>query len=372
MPSPRRIAPIASTAGGRASAAPPCRRLMEAELKALEAALGSPARPVVAIVGGAKVSTKLDLLGNLSKKVDVLVIGGAMANTFLAAQGHAMGRSLQEAEMHDTARAILAEAGAGRCEILLPLDLVVAEVFEANAPSRSVSWNGVPPEAMALDVGPRTGGGHRGAAAPGLDAGVERAARRLSRSRPSTRRRWRWPRRWAGLTHLRRPEVDRRRGGYGGGARPCRGGGADDLCLDRRRGVPGMAGGKELPGVAGAGGGCRQPEGPARGSSEPGAEFPLRPGLPDRRPGGFRSLGPVWSAWGGGRHVPGIGAGPPRDPAAGEGFSSNSAEFASLGCWNANAPARKLRPCGSCLFVWCGRSARLSHSSRPRLDNAAQ
>jgi len=131
-------------------------RLMEAELKALEAALGSPARPVVAIVGGAKVSTKLDLLGNLSKMVDVLVIGGAMANTFLAAQGHAMGRSLQEAEMHDTARAILAEAGAGRCEILLPLDLVVAEEVEANAPSRSVSVDGVPPEAMALDVGPRT------------------------------------------------------------------------------------------------------------------------------------------------------------------------------------------------------------------------
>ena len=101
-------------------------RLMEAELKALDAALGNPARPVVAIVGGAKVSTKLDLLGNLSKKVDVLVIGGAMANTFLAAQGKGMGKSLQEAEMHDTARAILEEAKAANCEILLPSDLVVA------------------------------------------------------------------------------------------------------------------------------------------------------------------------------------------------------------------------------------------------------
>lgn len=131
-------------------------RLMEAELKALDAALGNPARPVVAIVGGAKVSTKLDLLGNLSKKVDVLVIGGAMANTFLAAQGHAMGKSLQEAEMHDTARAILEEAKAANCEILLPVDLVVAERFEANAPSRKVGVDSVPADSMALDVGPET------------------------------------------------------------------------------------------------------------------------------------------------------------------------------------------------------------------------
>ncbi|MBB5688415.1 phosphoglycerate kinase [Roseomonas alkaliterrae] len=131
-------------------------RLMEAELKALDAALGNPARPVVAIVGGAKVSTKLDLLGNLAKKVDVLVIGGAMANTFLAAQGHDVGKSLQEAEMHETARAILAEAKAGACEILLPVDLVVAERFEANAPTRTVGVGAVPPESMALDVGPKT------------------------------------------------------------------------------------------------------------------------------------------------------------------------------------------------------------------------
>ncbi len=131
-------------------------RLMQAELEALDAALGNPARPVVAIVGGAKVSTKLDLLGNLSKKVDVLVIGGAMANTFLAAQGKAVGKSLQEAEMHDTARAILAEATAGGCEILLPEDLVVAEAFAANAPNKVVDVDSVPPDMMALDVGPRT------------------------------------------------------------------------------------------------------------------------------------------------------------------------------------------------------------------------
>ena len=129
-------------------------RLMQAELEALDAALGNPARPVVAIVGGAKVSTKLDLLGNLSKKVDVLVIGGAMANTFLAAQGHAMGKSLQEADMHDTARKILEDAKAGGCEILLPVDLVVASAFAANAPNRTVGIDSVPPDLMALDVGP--------------------------------------------------------------------------------------------------------------------------------------------------------------------------------------------------------------------------
>ena len=131
-------------------------RLMQAELEALDAALGNPARPVVAIVGGSKVSTKLELLGNLSKKVDVLVIGGAMANTYLAAQGHAMGRSLQEAEMHDTARKILAEAAASSCEILLPADLVVAAEFAANPPTKTVAADSVPEGMMALDVGPET------------------------------------------------------------------------------------------------------------------------------------------------------------------------------------------------------------------------
>src|SRR3954451_23894261 len=114
-------------------------RLMQAELEALDAALGNPSRPVVAIVGGAKVSTKLDLIGNLSSKVDVLVIGGAMANTFLAAQGHAMGKSLQEAEMHATALRMLEEAKANNCEILLPIDLVVSAVFAADAPTRTVA-----------------------------------------------------------------------------------------------------------------------------------------------------------------------------------------------------------------------------------------
>jgi phosphoglycerate kinase len=131
-------------------------RLMQAELEALDAALGSPKRPVVAIVGGAKVSTKLALLGNLSKQVDVLVIGGAMANTFLAAQGHKLGKSLQEAEMHDTARRILEQAKSGRCEILLPSDLVVAATFAEHVPTRTVGVDAVPSDMMALDVGPDT------------------------------------------------------------------------------------------------------------------------------------------------------------------------------------------------------------------------
>ena len=108
-------------------------RLMQAELEALDAALHNPVRPVAAVVGGAKVSTKLELLGNLIAKVDVLVIGGAMANTFLAAQGVNVGKSLQEAEMHDTARRILEPARMGGCQVVLPLDAVVATEFKPNA-----------------------------------------------------------------------------------------------------------------------------------------------------------------------------------------------------------------------------------------------
>jgi len=131
-------------------------RLMQAELVALDRALGNPARPVAAIVGGAKVSTKLDLLGNLSARVDVLIIGGAMANTFLAALGSSVGKSLQEAEMHDTARAIMAGAKARGCEVMLPLDLVAAEGFAAHAPHQVVPACAVPDGMMALDVGPAT------------------------------------------------------------------------------------------------------------------------------------------------------------------------------------------------------------------------
>ena len=131
-------------------------RLMQAELHALEAALGNPQRLVAAIVAGSKVSTKLDLLNNLVTKVDILVIGGAMANTFLAAQGHNVGKSLQEKDLHGTALEILKTAAAKGCEILLPLDVVVADKFEANAPTQVVKVDAIPAGTMALDVGPAT------------------------------------------------------------------------------------------------------------------------------------------------------------------------------------------------------------------------
>jgi phosphoglycerate kinase len=131
-------------------------RLMQAEVAALDKALGNPVRPVAAIVGGAKVSSKLELLGNLVAKVDVLVIGGAMANTFLAAQGVAVGKSLQEAEMHQTARDILARAGAEGCKVVLPIDAVTAEKFAANPRTLTVPIAAIPAAAMMLDVGPAT------------------------------------------------------------------------------------------------------------------------------------------------------------------------------------------------------------------------
>ncbi|MEP3298642.1 MAG: phosphoglycerate kinase [Pseudoruegeria sp.] len=131
-------------------------RLMQAELTALEAALSKPERPVVAVVGGAKVSTKLDLLGNLVSKVDHLVIGGGMANTFLAAQGIDVGKSLAEHDMTDTAVEILAKAKTAGCEIILPVDIVVAREFAANAANETVAANACPSDAMILDAGPAT------------------------------------------------------------------------------------------------------------------------------------------------------------------------------------------------------------------------
>ena len=129
---------------------------MQRELEALTAALDNPERPVAAIVGGAKISTRLELLGNLVGRVDVLVIGGAMANTFLAAQGVNVGKSLQEADMHETARRILAQARAANCDIVLPIDAVTATEFRANPPTRTVAIGDVPADAMILDVGPQT------------------------------------------------------------------------------------------------------------------------------------------------------------------------------------------------------------------------
>ncbi|MEQ8267449.1 MAG: phosphoglycerate kinase [Parvibaculum sp.] len=131
-------------------------RAMEAELAALDAALGNPKRPVVAIVGGAKVSTKISLLGNLVKKVDALVIGGGMANTFLAAQGKKVGKSLCEPDLFDTARHIMANARAAHCDIVLPTDVVVAKELKAGAATRTVSVDDVPDDEMILDVGEDT------------------------------------------------------------------------------------------------------------------------------------------------------------------------------------------------------------------------
>ena len=131
-------------------------RLMAAELTALEKALGTPTRPVVAVVGGAKVSTKLDLLGNLVGKVDHLVIGGGMANTFLAAQGLDVGKSLCEHDLAETARQILGKAAAAGCEIILPRDIVVARDFRAGADNDVVAPDACPADAMILDAGPDT------------------------------------------------------------------------------------------------------------------------------------------------------------------------------------------------------------------------
>ncbi len=146
----------ASTAGVAHLLPAAAGRLMQAELDHLQAALENPNRPVMAIVGGAKVSTKLDLLGNLVGKVDRLVIGGGMANTFLFAQGAEIGKSLAEREMADTARTILGKAQAKNCKVLLPVDVVVAAEFKANPAVVTVGADAVPRDQMILDVGPRT------------------------------------------------------------------------------------------------------------------------------------------------------------------------------------------------------------------------
>ena len=185
-------------------------RLMQAELTALDAALGHPVRPVAAVVGGAKVSSKLDLLGHLIGRVDVLAIGGAMANTFLAAQGKPVGRSLQEAELHATARDILAQAAAAGCAVLLPVDAVVAAELRPGVSSQVVAVDAVPAEQMILDVGPATvdlltarlrglktliWNGPLGAfETPPFDAGTLALARAVAAATPSrrcTRRGWR-------------------------------------------------------------------------------------------------------------------------------------------------------------------------------------
>lgn len=142
-------------------------RNMEAELDALQKALGSPERPVLAVVGGAKVSSKIDLLKNLVSKVDMLAIGGGMANTFLAARGVKVGKSLCEHDLAGTCRQIEENAKAAGCEILLPVDVVVAKEFAANADNRTCAAADVAEDEMILDAGPAT--------VEALDAAMNRA-----------------------------------------------------------------------------------------------------------------------------------------------------------------------------------------------------
>ncbi|MEL6507764.1 MAG: phosphoglycerate kinase, partial [Pseudomonadota bacterium] len=129
-------------------------RAMERELTHLSAALSHPKRPMMAVVGGAKVSSKIELLLNLITKADMLVVGGGMANTFIYAQGHRVGKSLCEPTLADTAREILAQASAAKCEIILPVDAVVAAEFKAGAPSRTIAIDAVGADDMILDLGP--------------------------------------------------------------------------------------------------------------------------------------------------------------------------------------------------------------------------
>src|SRR5262249_7044692 len=131
-------------------------RTMQAELDALGKALEAPTKPVIAIIGGAKVSTKIDLLQNLVSKVDALVIGGGMANTFLHAQGIAVGKSLAEKDLAATALKIMEKADAANCAIILPVDAVVANQFAANAPSHAYGLDAIPADGMILDVGPQS------------------------------------------------------------------------------------------------------------------------------------------------------------------------------------------------------------------------
>jgi phosphoglycerate kinase len=129
---------------------------MQGELEALDKALGAPKKPVIAIIGGAKVSTKLELLENLIAKVDALVIGGGMANTFLHARGMPIGKSLAEKDMADTARRIMDKADDRNCAIILPIDAIVAYHFQANTPSHDYGVDAIPADGMMLDVGPQS------------------------------------------------------------------------------------------------------------------------------------------------------------------------------------------------------------------------
>ena len=198
---------------------------MQAELDALSKALLAPKKPVIAIIGGAKVSTKIDLLENLVSKVDALVIGGGMANTFLHAQGINIGKSLAERDLADTARRIMDKAEAAKCAIILPVDAIVAFQFEANAPSQAYGIDAIPADGMILDVGPLSIERVNHAIDDARDAAVERPARRLRiaalRPRHGGRRET-----CGGTNQGRQACFHRRRRRHGGGAEPRAGGAA--------------------------------------------------------------------------------------------------------------------------------------------------
>ena len=215
-------------------------RSMQAELDALGKALEAPQRPVAAIVGGAKVSSKLELLGNLIAKVDVLIIGGGMANTFLAALGKDVGKSLAERDLAGTARDILAKAEARGCEIVLPVDAVVAQKFEANAPSRVVAGGcrGARRHDPRHRPTQRRACGVRARARE--DAPLERAVRRL-RAGAVRHRHGRGGGSGGGTDRGR--QACHGGGGRRYGCRPQRGRGdrAAHLCVNRGRRLPGVA-----------------------------------------------------------------------------------------------------------------------------------
>ena len=159
-------------------------RLMQAEIEALTGALENPERPVVAIIAGAKVSTKLELLGNLLAKVDAMILGGGMANTFLLAKGTAVGKSLCERDMTETAREIMARAEARGCEILLPIDARIAKEFKPGTSSTVVPIELVPEDAMILDMAPparicSADGSPRRAPSSGMARSARSRSRRL-------------------------------------------------------------------------------------------------------------------------------------------------------------------------------------------------
>ena len=219
---------------------------MQSELEALENALGNPHRPLMAVVGGAKVSTKLDLLSNLIEKVDILVIGGAMANTFLAAQGLDVGRSLCEHDMADTARAIAEKAAKTGCEVILPRDVVVAEDLREGAAFEIVRTEDCPEEAMILDAGPDS--------VFHITQAMDRAATLIwngplgAFETPALRRRHQrrgGPR--GGALPLRQAHRGRRRRRHRRGAQPGRRGGLLQLHLHRRRRLPRMDGRQDPP-----------------------------------------------------------------------------------------------------------------------------